>query len=481
MIRIIKGDGIRTALTGSFSNDWIFGWGVTWNALGEIIEDPTKVFDEVLSGGRGSDRLYGGAGNDTLYGGVGNDNLYGGTGNDRLYGGSGGDLLEGGDGTDLLYGQGGKDMLYGGAGNDRLYGGNQPDLLFGGTGDDWLDGGRGVDTAVYDCTFDEVTFGWSPYGGRLFLTTPAEGTDTLVNVEWLEFGNKERYHTNGVVANDDSFGMTEGSLGLVAADLLANDISLKGGAAPEIVTDPAGLVGTTNEGIDVYLAPDGSLYFQDETAYHCLIDGEGMVTGFEYTAGNGTQYTDTAWVELVIAGAGENHSPTIEATEPDAVNPYDPVENCFVWGRWEVCVNDPLFAVYVATGNWYTQVDLTPADEDPGDVVSYATDDWVPGLPQALSGWLPEGLSELLPDSSDYFWSVGDYGVAVLDVAADTLTYVLDILQQGQAPPATPGTDTVDMFTVAVYDDCGNDATVVVDFCIDILGVPGGCGDQPGA
>lgn len=93
----------------------------------------------------------------------------------------------GGSGNDMLIGNAASNVLVGGGGNDKIYGGLGDDILIGGSGDDTLDGGDGIDTAVYDvlstsATVTKITGGYKVSG--------AEGLDTLINIEWLQFSDK---------------------------------------------------------------------------------------------------------------------------------------------------------------------------------------------------------------------------------------------------------------------------------------------------
>jgi hypothetical protein len=92
------------------------------------------------------------------------------------------DQVSGTAGDDILVDPtAGAARLYGLAGNDRLQ---------GGAGDDLLDGGAGVDTASYvrgagGYAVDRAADQW-----RVADKSGAEGTDTLVSVEKLQFGDK---------------------------------------------------------------------------------------------------------------------------------------------------------------------------------------------------------------------------------------------------------------------------------------------------
>ncbi len=83
-------------------------------------------------------------------------------------------------------GTAGPDTLTGGDGNDTLTGYAGNDTLTGGLGNDRLDGGTGLDTATYSTrhaayALTAAAGGWSVVG--------PDGSDTLVNVERLDFSD----------------------------------------------------------------------------------------------------------------------------------------------------------------------------------------------------------------------------------------------------------------------------------------------------
>lgn len=93
------------------------------------------------------------------------------------------DVVAGTPGDDnLVDTTGGNATLLAGAGNDRLR---------GGSGNDVLDGGDGIDTAVYAGVFGN--FRIEKKGATWTVTdkTGAEGTDTLIGIEMLDFSNKD--------------------------------------------------------------------------------------------------------------------------------------------------------------------------------------------------------------------------------------------------------------------------------------------------
>jgi hypothetical protein len=304
-INVIKGNGIKSTLTGALLDDIILGWGVSQAAGGTTV-DLNFVFNETLNGGSGKDTLYGGGGVDVLNGGAGADSLYGGNGNDRLFGDDGGDGLYGGADNDSLDGGAGADSLAGEAGTDTLLGGLGNDTMNGGLGNDTIDGGAGTnDVAVFNATAEQMSFGWSSFGGRLTVTSP-DGIDVVTNTEWLRMNATDApgtrdVHTTGVLARNDTASASGSLLDLTAAQLLANDVSLKSGAALSLVTDDLGLLGYTDEGVPVYQNWDGTLYFGTDY-YDYLGQYESLVTHFTYQVGNGTAYTDWATVELTVTG-----------------------------------------------------------------------------------------------------------------------------------------------------------------------------------
>jgi hypothetical protein len=328
-ITVIKGNGIKTTLKGAFFDDILLGWGVT-QVLGGFA-DANINLAETMYGGGGADTIYGGGGADVLYGEAGSDWLYGGTGADKLYGGAAADHLFGGDGGDTVDGGDGADELQGEAGNDTLLGGAGNDTLTGGLGNDSLNGGNGDnDLAIFDCSAQDATFAYEPYGGRLTVTSP-EGVDIVANVEWLQFnpgeiweppipeGNfapqnrpapdpapePEVFSKQGVFAKDDvatANAAWDGAvLNLSAADLLANDFSFKPGAPLDYVFLRGGWVAfTDDEWIPVFINDEGQVVL--DSSFSWLEPGQQYQTSFHYEVGNGTGATDYGRVDVTIIG-----------------------------------------------------------------------------------------------------------------------------------------------------------------------------------
>jgi len=99
-----------------------------------------------------------------------------------------GDDLDGGAFDDVIFGKGGSDVIHGFAGHDQLYGGEAGDMLDGGLGDDYLNGGSNVDTAVVTGNRADYTVTQTWLG--VFEVSGPDGTDTLENMEYLQFADE---------------------------------------------------------------------------------------------------------------------------------------------------------------------------------------------------------------------------------------------------------------------------------------------------
>ena len=98
------------------------------------------------------------------------------------------DFVDAGPGDDEIDLGAGNDTLIGGSGNDTLEGGSGDDILNGGSGNDTLDGGSGIDTAVFDTKKLESAIVQTATG--VVVTSATTGTDTLSNVEFLQFSDE---------------------------------------------------------------------------------------------------------------------------------------------------------------------------------------------------------------------------------------------------------------------------------------------------
>jgi len=87
----------------------------------------------------------------------------------------------------VVNGTAGRDTLVGSNFPDEINGFGGDDRLTGGGGNDTLIGGEGIDVAVYAGVRSDYTVG--PRGTRVVANSGSEGTDTLQQVERIEFSN----------------------------------------------------------------------------------------------------------------------------------------------------------------------------------------------------------------------------------------------------------------------------------------------------
>lgn len=78
-----------------------------------------------------------------------------------------------------------------GAGNDMLAGGTGNDTFTGGAGNDVINGGPGIDTAVYAGVRDNFAITRTSTGFTIGDNTGAAGSDTLTNIERLQFSDRK--------------------------------------------------------------------------------------------------------------------------------------------------------------------------------------------------------------------------------------------------------------------------------------------------
>lgn len=231
-----------------------------------------------------------------------------------------------------LNGEAGDDRLEGGAGRDTLNGGDDNDVLIGAAGDDVLDGGAGLDTAVFSGVRSAYTI--SNSGGVTTVTGP-DGTDTLTNVERLQFddglfsitGGPVVEPITGTAGNDTLVGTGDGDVinGLDGDDIItggAGDDTIDGGAGHDtavftgnrsayvVTVNPAGVVTVTGPDGTDSLTSIERLQFADGL-YD--LQGNPLVNTINGTAGADV-LVGTAGVDVingldgddVITGAGDN-------------------------------------------------------------------------------------------------------------------------------------------------------------------------------
>lgn len=172
--RAANGDITYTPATGFVGNDQ-FIYTISdgrRTAQSSVTVQVAQPYEDVQTGGSGSDALIATGGDDAyLAGGAGSDVLISGRGDDYLSGGNGADLLSSGGGNDILYGGTGDDLLLAGSGNDTISGDADDDTILAGSGDDRISGGGGAD----------ALFGGS--GSDVFVFGAGDGSDVVYDYE----------------------------------------------------------------------------------------------------------------------------------------------------------------------------------------------------------------------------------------------------------------------------------------------------------
>lgn len=180
------------------------------DAVGTVFNDVLigNVGSNKLEGREGFDLLVGEAGNDTLDGGAGDDSMVGNAGNDIYYVRDSGDVVTeaAGEGTDTVYSylvshtlaanvESGRIV---GVGTANLTGNSLANFLYAGKGNNVLDGGAGTDSV----SFYEGNNGTGVTASLLTGTaTGGSGTDTLIGIERLYGTNCADKFTGNAGAN----------------------------------------------------------------------------------------------------------------------------------------------------------------------------------------------------------------------------------------------------------------------------------------
>ena len=278
----------------------IDGSGVTaTGALGAIVASAQTSDAVTFIGGAGDDVFRGGAGNDTLQGGSGNDTYI-------IDAGSAGDtLVEAANGgvdrvvsdsvnLDLNTYTNIEDAALTGSLDLSITGNAGRNILTGNAGNNLIDGGTGADTAVF--TGNQADYSVVHNGdGSVTVTdmraTPQDGSDTLSNVEYLQFADG-RHSVNPGAPTDiflSNYTVLESSYeNLLVGRLSATDA--EGDTATfELVDDSSGRFKIVN-GNEI------------RTVYHTLLDYEQQTTydiRVRVTDGDGLTYEKTLTINLL--------------------------------------------------------------------------------------------------------------------------------------------------------------------------------------
>jgi Ca2+-binding RTX toxin-like protein len=317
--------GITVSMTTGTATD---GFGGT-DSLAHIEEIWGSPFADSMKGGQGGESFEGGAGNDTLDGGLGiNAVTYMSSPAGVVVNLKAGTASDGWGGTDTLanfqqvVGSGNDDLITGGDGNDTLT---------GGLGNDTLDGAAGTDTAVFAGNFDSYDIDSS--SGTDVIVSGPDGTDTLRNIELLQFDDETFAVVHGTAAADTLAGGAED-------DALfggAGDDSISGGAGNDVLDGGTGndvMVG--GSGDDTYVVDsDGDVVVEADaaatsgannsaTASAIQIQDIGggidkVVASINYTLGNFVENLQLTGGSAALSGSGNGLANRIEGNEGNNV------------------------------------------------------------------------------------------------------------------------------------------------------------------
>ncbi|MFB2896256.1 beta strand repeat-containing protein [Aerosakkonemataceae cyanobacterium BLCC-F50] len=311
--------------------------------------------NDVINGSSDNDTLDGGIGDDLIAGRQGNDLIIGGIGFDQAYyyGGyteyrvsflNNGDvqvvdrtISYGNEGTDtlsgieeILFGDGGiyrvvtggagndvlsanpsyVTLLFGGAGNDNITGGPGADTLAGAAGDDTLNGvaandsingGDGFDYAVYQGLFNQYTVSFLNNGDVQIVGN--EGTDTLTQIEQINFANGGAYRVvtggagNDVLTTNYIYSLMYGGAGNDNITGGSGNDTLNGAADNDTLNGAAGndsiQGGAGNDLIIGGADFDTAAYLGAFTEYGVSFLNNGDVQIVDQNLSNGNEGTDT--------------------------------------------------------------------------------------------------------------------------------------------------------------------------------------------
>lgn len=184
------------------------------------------------------------------------------------------DWLSGTEDGDEIYGLAGADVLGGGEGDDLLEGGDGDDVLSGDGGDDSLDGGSGVDTVSSGGRPTDFTLIRGAGGTYVLADRNAYwGTDTLVGIEYLDFGGYVTALADLAAEGTALADTIEGGSGIDWLFGHGGDDTLRGGAGENLVDGGAGedtaLYSGSSSDYRIFFNPEGLLQVDVVTA-----DGE---------------------------------------------------------------------------------------------------------------------------------------------------------------------------------------------------------------
>ncbi|MBT4696592.1 MAG: hypothetical protein HOB71_07035, partial [Alphaproteobacteria bacterium] len=156
-----------------------------------------------------------------------------------------------------VHGYSGNDTIVLREGNETAYGYAGKDTIEGGTGNDIIDGGAGLDTAIYKDSSSAYTLTANDDGTvSVVHSSPSEGftdegSDTLTNIEKMQFSDKTLSKTSLKYELSESIDSSENILSAHTEDVLSGTLNFNKGDNI-IILDGQGKTYRGLEGDDTY-------------------------------------------------------------------------------------------------------------------------------------------------------------------------------------------------------------------------------------
>jgi probable HAF family extracellular repeat protein len=154
----------------------------------------------IVTTGKGNDRIYAGSGSDFINAGDGNNTIFAAEGNNHILTGKGNDLIYTGSGNDTIYSGAGDDTVFAAEGNNVINAGTGNDIVYSGSGNDRfiLEGGTGSVTIIgFNAQVDRIRLGESLVGKLLTFqqtendTRVYAGRDLLATLKYVQSASNE--------------------------------------------------------------------------------------------------------------------------------------------------------------------------------------------------------------------------------------------------------------------------------------------------
>ncbi len=232
--------------------------------------------------------------------------------------------------------------------NDVIYAGAGNDVITGGLGNDFIDGGPGIDTAVYSGNARDYNI--RVVGKDIIIgdkIAGRDGTDTLVNVEFLKFADTT-ISTSSLAANHVPVGdslqiQTTDSAGNITGETIrhadgSRDVYASATAGKDYASE---LDIISASGLTTMIE---RFFANGDLAFRQLVNSDGTVVSGDYNAAGyltqfATSYVDGSFDQFMFNGSGSKTSETLlHADGSRDIHSYDVVGKDYTSQH---TINDP--------------------------------------------------------------------------------------------------------------------------------------------